>query len=312
MDPVICGDAIATLAGLPPDYIQTVVTSPPYWGLRDYGVAGQLGLEPTVGAYVAKMVDVFRAVRRVLRPDGTVWLNLGDSYAGSWGNYGGPKDADRERRTDSNRWERPAYSDTTRRPPTSRLGDGLKEKDLCGVPWRVALALQDDGWWLRSDIIWAKPNPIPESVEDRPSRAHEYIFLLAKSQNYYYDHEAIKEPAVSVTTKYGVGRRDGPNFGDVPHLYEPGGFRNKRTIWTVPTVPGDDEHYAGFPPELIQPCILAGSRPGDLVGDPFAGRGTTGVVAKSYGRNVLLIDINPVYCELSRRNLAAQNPALIA
>jgi DNA modification methylase len=294
-----CRDALATL---PAESVQTCVTSPPYFGLRDYQVAGQIGLEASPDCYVAEMVAVFREMRRVLRDDATVWLNLGDSYAGSGKGRGGSFDA-----------ERPGWSLT----PGKRMergegrwggGDtpvaGLAGKQLIGIPWRVAFALQADGWWLRSDIIWAKPNPMPESVTDRPTRSHEYIFLLSKSAKYYYDAPAIAEPATSPSRKFGVGRRDGPSFSQSPRMQEPGGERNKRDVWEIPTQPYAAAHFATFPPKLIEPCILAGCPVGGVVLDPFAGAGTTMLVAKKHGRKSIGIELNSDYCDLITQRLS--------
>lgn len=199
---IYAGDALQVLKTWPDSFVHCVVCSPPYWGLRDYGVAGQFGLEKTPEEYVAKMVEIFREVRRILRDDGTLWLNLGDSHAGSWGNYhpNSPPGKHGQRLKETQRWNRPAYDDQARLPPTANC-PGLKPKDLCGIPWRVVFALQADGWWLRSDIIWSKPNPMPESVTDRPTRAHEYLFLLAKSARYFYDAEAIREPGSLASLK---------------------------------------------------------------------------------------------------------------
>ena len=265
---IVCGDALEVLRGLPDESVHCCVTSPPYWSLRDYGVEGQLGLEETMEEYVEKIVEVFREVRRVLRNDSTLWLNLGDSYASSGvqgPNSGLAKLADRH-----------APRVNPRNPNRDDIGDvpraerhipiGLKPKDLVGIPWRVAFALQADGWWLRSDIIWAKPNPMPESVTDRCTKSHEYIFMLSKSARYYYDHEAIKQASVSA----GENRGGGLKYSDREHNNGIGGhhnldkygitpdLRNKRDVWTVSTKPFKGAHFAVFPPELIRPCILAG------------------------------------------------------
>lgn len=243
------GDVRDTLRQLPAASVQCCVTSPPYWGLRDYGVEGQLGLEPTPDAYVANMVAVFREVRRVLRDDGTLWLNLGDSYAGN-ASSGGANQNDGG----------PAVRVSG--VPTKR-GDGLKPKDLVGIPWRVAFALQADGWYLRSDIIWHKPNPMPESVTDRPTKAHEYIFLLTKSAKYYYDAAAIAEalavePYAPGNVATGRLSRDGAER-EPERVWGLNGTRNKRTVWTVPTQPYPEAHFATYPEALIEPCILAGT-----------------------------------------------------
>ena len=270
---ILVGDCVEQMKLLPDASAQTCVTSPPYFGLRDYGVDGQIGLEPTPDEFVASLVTVFREVRRVLRDDGTLWLNLGDSYARTGG--------------------------TDRKVPS-----GLKDKDLIGVPWRVAFALQADGWYLRQDIIWHKPNPMPESVRDRCTKAHEYIFLLSKSPRYYFDSEAIKEPASAPPKKCGpkndASRNDSGRTGIVRG---DGETRNRRSVWTVSTKPFGGAHFATFPPALIEPCILAGSRLGDTVLDPFGGAGTTGLVAQQHGRNAVLTEINPEYAEIARRRI---------
>jgi DNA modification methylase len=239
--------------------VQCVVTSPPYWGLRDYGVAGQLGLEPTPDAYVANLVAVFQEVRRVLRPDGTVWLNLGDSFASGKGtcyNPGGGKHSLGQER-------KAAGAHPLDRGNISTLtAIGLKPKDLVGIPWRVAFALQADGWWLRSDIIWQKPNPMPESVTDRPTKAHEYVFLLSKSARYYYDHEAVKEAAVkgAAGSRFDIGKTGDRDGGDrTQQGYRDRNGRNRRTVWSIATKPYSGAHFAVMPPALVEPCILAGT-----------------------------------------------------
>jgi len=268
---ILQGDVLERLAELPDESVQCVVTSPPYWGLRDYGVPGQIGLEATPEEYVAKMVEVFREVRRVLRKDGTLWLNLGDSYAGTgavagegWDGHGGIVGSRAQ-------WAKGAgkgIGNKRHHPPS-----GLKPKDLCGIPWRVAFALQADGWWLRSDIIWAKPNPMPESVRDRPTKAHEYVFLLTKSARYYFDQEAVREPMTAGSAerysysfggtkniqladanKNGVGVRTRP----IGHR-EPTTGRNIRSVWTIPTSPFPEAHFAVYPEALVEPCIKAGT-----------------------------------------------------
>jgi DNA modification methylase len=258
--------------------VHCVVTSPPYWGLRDYGMAKdkQLGLESTPEEYVANMVAVFREVRRVLRKDGTLWLNLGDSYAGSWGSYHphSPPGKHGQRLKETSRWNRPAYSSQEFLPPTAKC-KGLKPKDLCGIPWRVAFALQADGWYLRSDIIWSKPNPMPESITDRPTKAHEYLFLLAKSEKYFYDAEAIAGPVADSTIErwgnggkrfagqnaYFMKRDGGKHIGQLGSTgMPPNGTRNRRTVWEINTQPHrGGAHFATFPEALVQPCIAAGT-----------------------------------------------------
>jgi len=319
---LLTGDARDVLATLAPESVQCVVTSPPYFGLRDYGTGtAQIGLEGTPDEYVAALVGVFREVRRVLRDDGTVWLNLGDSYAASR-----PYQVPDSKRTDV------GNNHAASVPP------GLKAKDLLGIPWRVAFALQADGWYLRQDIIWHKPNPMPESVTDRCTKAHEYVFLLSKSARYYYDAEAISEPlaessigrlAQDIDSQRGSdrahagGKTNGrmkavmPRFGgakygdsDDPHHatksgdeWIPNGRRNRRSVWTVATQPYSEAHFATYPPELIRPCIQAGTRPGDTVLDPFSGSGTTGVVALQHARRYIGIDLNPEYHALARKRL---------
>ena len=290
-----------------PESVQCCVTSPPYWGLRDYGVEGQLGLEATPELYVAKMVEVFREVKRVLKADGTLWLNLGDSYAGS----GRGNNPNGKQGTNKGTSFDPEYSGV--------VPSGLKHKDLVGIPWRVAFALQADGWYLRQDIIWAKPNPMPESVTDRCTKSHEYLFLLSKSERYYYDHEAIKEPATpgchTTTQKSFGGQAAGavvkPSGNQIPgSTFSWGETRNKRTVWTIATQPYSEAHFATFPPKLIEPCILAGCPSGGLVLDPFAGSGTTIQVAQQLGRRGVGIELNPAYITLADTRTAQTGLAL--
>jgi site-specific DNA-methyltransferase (cytosine-N4-specific) len=260
---VYCGDAYAVLKTLPSGICRTAITSPPYWGLRDYETTGQIGSEEDVNDYVDKLVKVFREVRRVITDDGTFWLNLGDCYTSG----------DRT-------WRAPDKKNPARamsyRAPTP---DGLKPKDLVGVPWRVALALQNDGWYLRSEIIWHKPNPHPESVKDRPTRAHETIFLFSKSEQYFYNHKAVREKGVD------------------------GRLRNRRSVWSVQTEPFKGAHFATFPTKLIEPCVLAGSQEGDYVVDLFFGSGTTGLVATLHRRNFIGIELKPEYIDIARLRL---------
>ena len=309
---LLTGDCLEMLRTLPAASVQTCVTSPPYFGLRDYGVAGQIGLEETPEAYVAKLVAVFREVKRVLKSDGTVWINIGDSYS----SQGGPepvqtRNPNRKGGSDSMNGGKPRKSS----------GNGIKPKDLIGIPWMVAFALRADGWWLRSDIIWHKPNPMPENVTDRPTKAHEYIFLLAKSQKYFYDAEAIKEPGVG--TEYDKTRRPLNRMVGARYITEGKGqtvvgaslgngseTRNKRDVWTVTTKSYKGAHFATFPPDLIEPCILAGSRPGDTVLDPFSGSGTTGAVSIKHGRSYIGIELNPEYIVLTKKRLAQVQPTL--
>ena len=276
---------------------QTCVTSPPYFGLRDYGHEGQIGLEETPDEYIAAMVEVFRAVRDVLADDGTLWLNIGDSYAANRGyqveqTKGGPKHG-------------PAQSVSGR---GQRAGDyGLKPKDLIGIPWMLAFALRADGWYLRQDIIWAKPNPMPESVRDRCTKAHEYLFLLSKSERYFFDSEAMREDAVkgAAGSSFNTGKTATHQMGrssDAERVED--GKRNRRSVWTVATRPYKGAHFATFPPALIEPCILAGSRPGDIVLDPFMGSGTTAAVAIEHGRQYLGCELNPEYKPLQDERIA--------
>lgn len=283
---------------------QTCVTSPPYFGLRDYGADGQIGLEPTPQEYVDALVDVFRAVRDVLAEDGTLWLNLGDSYA-SFRDGKAIPDSTRN----GNEGTAVGKGLAKNRMASTFANTPIKHKDLIGIPWRVAFALQADGWYLRQDIIWHKPNPMPESVRDRCTKAHEYIFLLSKSQRYYFDNEAIKEPAKSKSegirfggSKY--GDNDDPKYatksGNVSKEYEKA---NRRSVWSVPTRPFRGAHFATFPPELIEPCILAGSRIDDVVLDPFMGSGTTAQVALRQNRAYLGCELNRQYQELQTERI---------
>ena len=302
------GDVRDGLAQLPESSVQCCVTSPPYWGLRDYGVAGQIGLEETPEAFVAAIVDVFRAVRRVLRDDGTCWVNLGDSYAGAPGGEQG-KQGQRASRTFTARITKP------------KAGPGLKPKDLVGIPWRVAFALQADGWFLRSDIIWHKPNPMPESVTDRPTKSHEYVFLLTKSARYFYDADSIRvitgreaDPeayeAAPTWQSGGLGQHAGSDK-TAPRLTHPNGA-NARTVWTIPSQPFPGAHFATFPEELPTRCIKAGSRPGDLVLDPFTGAGTTALVAIGLGRRFVGCELNPKYAAMARARVQSQVGILAA
>jgi site-specific DNA-methyltransferase (cytosine-N4-specific) len=259
------GDARRVLHDFPDGHFQCVVTSPPYWGLRDYGIAGQIGAETSVDAYIADLVCLFREVRRALADDGTLWLNIGDSYTSGGRTW---RDAD-----DKNKGRAMDY-----RPPTP---DGLKPKDLIGVPWKLAFALQADGWYLRTDIIWNKPNCQPESVKDRPTRSHEYVFLFSKSEKYYYDWQGIMEAAQDTKQK----------------------TKNRRTVWNVNTEPYPGSHFAVYPRALVQLCVSAGSRNGDYVLDPFFGSGTTGVVCNELGRNSVGIELKTEYAELARERL---------
>jgi len=292
---ILEGDCIQSLKSLPEGIVNTCVTSPPYYGLRDYGEQGQVGLEETPEEYVQKLVEVFREVKRVLRDDGTLWLNLGDSYSGS-----GKGPAGNLGKTHNER-------EMTHTHVSGKVPDGLKPKDLIGIPWMVAFALRNDGWYLRQDIIWHKPNPMPESVTDRCTKSHEYIFLLSKSKTYYYDAESIKEPV-----KQDWGTRDRTNgkyhnagTGLNPHtgLQKSYEKANKRSVWSVTTKPFHGAHFATFPPDLIEPCVIAGSPEGGIVLDPFFGSGTTGLVAMRNNRKYLGCELNSEYISIANERL---------
>jgi DNA modification methylase len=311
---ILVGDVREVLPTLDASSIHCVVTSPPYWGLRDYGVDCQIGLEGDIDDYLSTMVEVFRGIWRVLREDGTLWLNLGDAYAGVHSK--GKNDIPRSEQGDGKGLFVVAggsqdhyFSTDICRPVPS----GLKPKDLCGIPWRVAFALQADGWYLRSDIIWSKPNPMPESVTDRPTKAHEYVFLLTKSRKYYYDADAIREankPESEERYKYSLDGSYTPGWAypneqrDKPQQWQlnPTG-RNKRTVWEIPTQPYPDAHFSTFPEALVAPCIEAGSREGDTVLDPFAGSGTTGVVCRKLGREFVGVELNQEYADLANTRI---------
>lgn len=302
---ILTGDCRDMLKTLPEQSVHCCVTSPPYFGLRDYGVDGQIGLEQTPAEFVAELVAVFREVRRVLRDDGTLWLNLGDSYASSPASGGAQSSA-----MTGGEHKRTPVARAYRRP------EGLKPKDLIGIPWRVAFALQADGWWLRQDIIWHKPNPMPESVTDRCTKAHEYVFLLSKSERYHFDAEAIAEPSAYP----GDNRAERPDTrkavdpmcmdgGRRARTGKPtGDTRNKRSVWTITTKPFAEAHFATMAPDLAETCIKAGCPDGGTVLDPFGGAGTTGLVADRLGRNALLIELNPKYAEIAHRRLAGDAP----
>ncbi len=344
---ILNGDAREMLSMLPDSSVQCVVTSPPYYGLRDYNVPGQIGLESTVDDYVSALVETFREVRRVLADDGTLWLNLGDSYAG--GGCGA---------RDPELWPKQSRNDHMATHAKRRPSEHIKPKDLIGIPWRMAFALQADGWYLRQDIIWSKPNPMPESVKDRCTKSHEYLFLLTKSPRYFYEAAAIAEETAWELNKskmpdgwdtgpggHGSFHRDGrekgaswkgshfdkgktaehqlnrmqqgPRFGGSKYgddgsedsrtksgnEYQGNGKRNKRSVWTIATQPYKEAHFATFPEKLVEPCILAGSRPGDTVLDPFMGSGTTLAVAKRFGRRGIGIELNPEYIALAQARL---------
>ena len=292
---ILIGDVRQKLKELPDKSVHCCVTSPPYFGLRDYGEDGQIGLEDTPEQFVANMIEVFREVWRVLRDDGTLWLNLGDSYSGSGKGPAGNLGA-----THNERWLEHKHS--------AIVPNGLKPKDLIGIPWRVAFALQADGWYLRQDIIWHKPNPMPESVTDRCTKSHEYIFLLSKSRQYYFDNEAIKEPAKYAGDDRGsrTDNRRGTIMNSISGVTAE--TRNKRDVWTVTTRPFKGAHFATFPPQLIEPCILAGCPPDGTVLDPFFGAGTTGLVAQQHGRNWIGCELNPVYAEMASKRIKDAEP----
>lgn len=295
---ILIGDVMEKLRELPDESVNCIVTSPPYWGLRDYGVEGQIGLEATHEEHAEVLVQVFREARRVLREDGTLWLNYGDCYA---------------TKGDS---ERPGRRRDRESVPGRASTPGLKPKDLVGMPWRIAFALQADGWWLRSDIIWSKPNPMPESVTDRPTKAHEYLFLLAKSPRYYYDADAIRLPHAPKSFTVGTcpvkeGAPDNDGGANLNRwLNETGHGRqlnpkgaNRRSVWEVATQPFAGAHFATFPPELIRPCVIAGCPEGGTVLDPFFGAGTTGLVCDQEGRNWIGIELNPEYAAIAQERL---------
>jgi len=315
---VLVGDCRAILRSLPSESVQCCVTSPPYWGLRDYGHADQIGQEATPELFVQTMVEVFREVRRVLKADGTCWLNLGDTYAAGGLGMGSGKQRTNHGSCNGNHIEK------ARKAP-----EGYKPKDLVGIPWMTALALRADGWYLRQDIIWAKPNPMPESVTDRCTKSHEYIFLLSKSERYLWNLEAMREKAEkgaagsefhtgktgehqlgrsSAKPRIQGGRKDLRTDTESRHrsaieggqslMENPDGCRNKRSVWNVPTAPYKEAHFATYPPDLIKPCILAGTKAGDMVLDPFGGSGTTGQVALELGRKATLIELNPDYAKI--------------
>lgn len=339
---ILTGDCRELMSAMPEQSVHCCVTSPPYFGLRDYGHDGQIGLESSPDEYVAKLVDVFREVRRVLRDDGTLWLNLGDSYATSAG-------ATADRRGRSGNLSNGGINGVAVPAQRARPVADLKPKDLIGIPWMVAFALRADGWYLRQDIIWAKPNPMPESVEDRCTKSHEHIFLLTKSPTYYCDMDAIAEDVAPSTVERlsqptldlqhgsdrvpgktngamkAVGRRNSfarmtkdsagehgqkPQFREDREAIAYEGTRNKRDVWTVTTKPFREAHFATFPPDLIEPCILAGCPAGGTVLDPFGGAGTTGLVADRHQRDAVLCELNPEYVEIARRRIFSDAPLL--
>jgi DNA modification methylase len=318
---ILIGDVRERLKELPDQSVNCCVTSPPYWGLRDYGNDGQIGLEQDPDDFIAELVTVFREVRRVLRDDGTLWLNIGDSYSGSGKGTAGNLGKKHNERHLENK-------------TGGLVPNGTKPKDLVGIPWMLAFALRADGWYLRQDIIWHKPNPMPESVRDRCTKAHEYIFLLSKSPKYYFDSEAMKEPAKypfdnrgaradsrAGTSMNSVGGKTGIRFGgnkygdsdDPKHSTKSGneyiatGTRNKRSVWSVTTQPFKGAHFATFPPALIEPCILAGSPRGGVVLDPFFGAGTTGLVAQRHNRKWIGCELNPEYAAIAQARIESES-----
>lgn len=298
---ILLGDALEQLRAIPSEIVHTCVTSPPYYNLRDYGTEGQIGNEASVEEYINTLVRIFREVRRVLRPDGTLWVNIGDSYATRSGNQ--PPTNTRN-----------SCGHTTKKPPS-----GYKYKDMIGIPWQLAFALRADGWYLRQDIIWNKPNCMPEAVKDRCTKSHEYLFLLAKSEHYYFDAQAIREPATSKKGNARTFRGGGAYTGGRTHdnsaqvkreshgnVENQTGHRNKRDVWTISTNGFRGAHFAVFPEKLVEPCILAGCPAGGLVLDPFMGSGTTGVVAKRLGRDFVGVEINPDYVEMATARMASE------
>lgn len=358
MNEILVGDALERLREIPESSVNCCVTSPPYWGLRNYGVAGQLGLEASPIEYTKKIVEVFDQVRRVLRPDGVLWLNLGDCYATGAGAVGdcpgggeqGARwrgDIDRIRddkrgyrgeRLANGRGDQPAElrkktrstrdgSHAGKHTAMASMGPmnqpnrmpiaGLKPKDLVGIPWRVAFALQAAGWWLRSDCIWTKPNPMPESTKDRPTRSHEYVFLLSKSQRYYYDYEAVKEPAVSkklrkftdggIDKQRGHSRKHAGFNGRYAETLAKNGVpekRNLRSVWPITPQPFHEAHFAVFPEKLAERCILSGAPAGGIVLDPFMGAGTVALVSLKLGRRFIGVELNPEYAAIARSRIA--------
>ena len=306
---ILTGDCRDILPTLPDASIDCCVTSPPYYGLRDYGVEGQIGMEETPAAYVKKMVEVFRDVKRVLQDDGTLWLNLGDSYAGSGKGAWNTHDVQKE-----------VYVPKPCGPQSRCRTPDCKPKDLIGIPWRVAFALQADGWYLRQDIIWSKPNPMPESVTDRCTKSHEYIFLLSKSPKYYFDAASIAEPCTCSVTDNSI-KFGGNKYGESQdkhhatysgNVYTQKQTRNKRDVWVISTQPFSGAHFATYPEELVRNCILAGCPAGGTVLDPFSGSGTTGKVAHDLGREYIGIELNPAYAEASKKRIGAHLQTLLS
>ena len=307
MNKIICADALDGLKGLATESVDMCVTSPPYYGLRDYGEEGQIGIEKSPQEYVKNLTEIFMEVHRVLKPTGTLWLNIGDSYAGSGK---GPMSL----AVAGNGKNKTLYEKNKRVQEVPKTWAGIKPKDMIGIPWMLAFSLRENGWYLRSDIIWKKRNCLPESVKDRPTKCYEHIFLLSKEKKYYYDYKAIQEPLMDVSkARYKRGRSANSkyvgqqgitqvreNFSDFDQE-----FRRKRDVWEVSTNTYKmDEHFAMYPEKLIEPCILAGSPKGGIVLDPFFGSGTTGAVSKRLGRQYVGIEINPKYCEKAGQRIA--------
>jgi DNA modification methylase len=335
MNEIVCGDALTVLRGMTAESVNCCVTSPPYYGLRDYGCDGQIGLEDTPELYIARLTEIFREVRRILKLDGVCWVNMGDSYAG-WshgksaraarpcnrGSAKGAWDGSKLEQLKSKQSNKISKENPTSKLPRTRAN--IKPKDLIGSPWMLAFALREDGWYLRSDVIWCKKNAMPQSVKDRPTSSHEHIFLFAKSRKYYFDSEAIKEPVTESTLARMKRGRSGSHkyingaAGQTPQNInrpranrcgmdiEQPTMRNKRDVWIVSTGSYQKArvHYAAFPVELIKPCIIAGCPPGGVVLDPFVGSGTTGVAALSEGRSFIGIDLNPEYCALAEERIS--------
>lgn len=335
---IAVGNTLDRLREMEAGVFQTCVTSPPYYGLRSYLPDGhpdkhlEIGLEPSPDEYVARMVEVFREVRRVLRDDGTAWVNIGDSYAGSRGaqSRGGAPSASSTLCGNGQVGGGPkikslsavqieAHPKRTRTGSTAHL-DGIKPKDIFGIPWMIAFALRADGWFLRSAIVWAKPNPMPESVRDRPTSAYEMVFLLSKRAQYFYDAEAVAEESIHAgrvveydgTQKNSAAAADPMMRTRIAKTTEFGATRNLRNVWTIATQPYSGAHFATMPPDLAERCIKAGSRAGDHVLDPFGGAGTTGLVADRLGRHATLCELNPAYADLARERITADAPLLIA
>ena len=311
---IIVADAIEGLTQIESETVKMCVTSPPYFGLRDYGIAGQIGLEETPEEFIQKLVDVFREVKRVLTQDGTLWVNIGDSYAGGAGRWGKEKGLSTEQATNHGSFGQIGAAKRWKH-------ESIKQKDLIGIPWLLAFALRADGWYLRQDIIWHKLNPMPESVTDRCTKSHEYIFLLSKSPRYYFDNGAIKEHAfVGKDMGFLRGKSIDVNSDDCIAWHSESikkrkdvgvdshtagdGMKNKRDVWSTPTSSYKEAHFAVFPPELITPCILAGSRKGDIVLDCFMGSGTTAVTAMQNERDYLGVELNPEYAAIAERRIS--------